>query len=131
MKIVWITGGSTGIGLATAIKFSENNWKVVISSSDIKKLQKAKNKILTTSKNSEVYLYQCDIANRKQVWGTVNQITKDLGNIELAILNAAAYSPNKNQDFSIDNYEHLINVNLKGTLYCLEILIEKMIMRKS
>jgi len=131
LKIVWITGGSTGIGLETAIKFSQNNWKVVISSSDKTKLEKAKNKILTLSKNSEIYFYQCDIANRKQVGTTVNQITNDIGNIELAILNAAAYSPNKNQDFSIDNYEHLINVNLKGTLYCIESLIEKMLKNKS
>ena len=39
----------------------------------------------------------------------------NLGIINLAILNAAAYSPNKSQNFIIENYEHLINVNLKGT----------------
>ena len=50
-----------------------------------------------------------------------------MGNIDIAILNAAAYSPNKTQEFNIKNYEHLIDVNLKGTLYCIESLLEQML----
>lgn len=57
---------------------------------------------------------------------TINKITDEIGCIDLAILNAAAYSPNKSQNFSIENYEKLIDVNLKGTLYCIETLIQKM-----
>ena len=126
MKVVWITGGSTGIGLATAKKFLENNWRVVISSRNSENLLRAKNKILEKSDNKEFHTYECDISDRHQVMRTVEKITNNLGDIKLAILNAAAYSPNKSQDFMIENYEHLINVNLKGTLYCMESLIEKM-----
>ena len=60
------------------------------------------------SKNKEIYIFQCDIADKNQVKLTVETITKEIGVINLAILNAAAYSPNKNQNFSIENYE-LIN----------------------
>jgi short-subunit dehydrogenase len=126
LKIIWITGGSSGIGLETAKKFLDNNWKVVISSSNSEKLLKAKNKILEINKNKNLHTYQCDISNREQVIDTVGKITNDLGNINLAILNAAAYTPNKSQDFMIENYNHLINVNLNGTLYCIESLIKKM-----
>ena len=38
MKTIWITGGSTGIGFATAKYFLKNNWNVIISSSNIEKL---------------------------------------------------------------------------------------------
>ena len=38
MQIIWITGGSTGIGYSVAKKFLENNWKVIISARDIEKL---------------------------------------------------------------------------------------------
>jgi len=130
MKVVWITGGSSGIGYATAKKFLDNKWKVVISSRDYKKLEQAKHSILEQSKNKELYIFQCDIADKNQVKLTVETITKEIGIINLAILNAAAYSPNKNQNFSIENYELLINVNLKGTLYCIEMLIAKMIADK-
>ena len=126
MKTVWITGGSTGIGYATARKFLINNWRVVISSRNIKNLRIAKNKILEESNLKELYFYQCDISNRDQVNIVIKKITAELGNINLAILNAAAYSPNKSQDFNIENYDHLIKVNLNGTLYCIESLIQKM-----
>ena len=126
MKIVWITGGSSGIGYATAKKFLDNNWKVVISSRNKKNLLQAKDNILKESTNKELYLYECDISNRNQVIDVINNIATNLGNIDLAILNAAAYSPNKSQDFIIENYNHLINVNLNGTLYCIESLIKKM-----
>ena len=53
---------------------------------------------------------------------TITLIEEKIGKINIALLNAAAYSPNKNQEFDIENYELLINVNLKGTLYCINIL---------
>ena len=126
MNIVWITGGSEGIGLETANKFLNNNWKVIISSRNLEKLLLAKNKILKINKNQDLYIYPCDISDRNQVFETIEKITNDIGNIKLAILNAAAYSPNKSQDFMIENYKHLIDVNLLGTLYCIESLIKKM-----
>ena len=126
MKLVWITGGSSGIGFATAKKFLDNNWKVVISARDSKKLSLAKEKILENNSNRELYTYQCDISDKDQVIKTIKEITINLGFINLAILNAAAYSPNKSQKFIIENYNHLINVNLNGTLYCIESLIESM-----
>lgn len=131
MKIVWITGGSSGIGFSTAKKFLSNNWKVVISSRDYKRLLLAQNEILKLSINKELHIFQCDISDRDQVIDTVNKITNKLGEINLAILNAAAYSPNKSQDFMIENYKHLIKVNLIGTIYCIESLIEKMPKNKS
>ena len=130
MKIIWITGGSTGIGFATAKKFLDKNWKVVITSRNLKKLEDAKKKLLEKSTNKEIYFYSCDISNREQVKNTLNDIIDEIGYIDLAILNAAAYSPNKTQTFSIDNYEQLIDVNLKGTLYCIEMLIKKNIVKK-
>ena len=130
MKIIWITGGSSGIGYSTAKKFLDNNWKVVISSRNYKNLQNAKKEILKKSINKEIYIYQCDISIKEDVKRTITEITHDLGSINLALLNAAAYSPNKSQKFSIENYEHLIDVNLKGTLYCIENLIDTMIKKR-
>ena len=126
MKLIWITGGSSGIGFSTAKKFLNNNWKVVISSRNFEKLKTAQEKILKNSNNKELYICKCDISDREQVKNTIQKISDDFGNINLAILNAAAYSPNKNQNFSIENYDHLIDVNLKGSLYCIEFLINKM-----
>lgn len=131
MKTIWITGGSTGIGFETAKKFIQENWRVVISSRNISKLKDAKKQIINKHLNKEIYILECDISKRDEVHRTVNEIENKIGKIDIALLNAAAYSPNKSQEFLIQNYELLIDVNLKGTLYCIEILTKKMIERKN
>ncbi len=122
MKTIWITGGSSGIGFATAKKFIKNNWRVIISSSNIQKLENAFNKIKKNLDTKNLHILKCDISSQDEVKKTITIIEKDIAPIDIALLNAAAYSPNKKQNFNIDNYELLINVNLKGTLYCIDIL---------
>ena len=125
-KIIWITGGSSGIGFATAKHFLKNNWIVIISSSNIEKLTDAKNKIINNDNIDNLHVIKCDITDKHEVRNTIIEIEKNLGNINIAMLNAAAYSPNQNQEFDINNYELLIDVNLKGTLYCIDSLKEVM-----
>jgi len=130
LKTIWITGGSTGIGAATAEKFAKNNWRVVISSRSEDKLIKTKNNIIEKSQNEEIFAIKCDISKRDEVYEAINNIEQNIGPIDLALLNAAAYSPNKSQEFIIKNYELLIDTNLKGTLYCIETLEQIMKKRK-
>ena len=73
MKTVWVSGASTGIGFATAKKFLNSNWNVIISSSNYEKLLLAKKQLLLKSKNKELYVYKCDISDRNQVTETVNK----------------------------------------------------------
>ena len=130
MKTIWITGGSSGIGLETAIKFSQNNWRVIISSRNPEVLQKAKESIKSISDNTEIHSIPCDISKSDEVHKVIEKIENNLGPIDLALLNAAAYSPNKSQEFDIENYNLLIDVNLKGTLNCINALQKKMSIRK-
>ena len=130
MKTIWITGGSTGIGAATAKKFNENNWRVIISSRNIESLNNTKESIIDKSTNKEVYAISCDISKREEIHRIVKNIEENIAPIDIALLNAAAYSPNKSQQFNINNYNLLIDVNLKGTLNCIEILHKQMGLRK-
>ncbi len=122
MQTIWITGGSSGIGFAVAKKFLNKNWRVVISSRNKKKLDYIVNDFKKSETNNEIYAVKCDISNYEAVEKTVSYIEKNISKIDIALLNAAAYSPNKTQDFDIENYNLLIDVNLKGTLYCIDIL---------
>ena len=126
MQTIWITGGSSGIGFSTAKKFLENKWRVIISSSNVEKLKRAKIKILKGNASGELHYIKCDISLKEEVNKTITFIEKNLAPINLALLNAAAYSPNKKQEFDIKNYEFLLDVNLKGTLYCLNYLKNSM-----
>ncbi len=126
MKTIWITGGSSGIGFATAEEFLSNGWQVIISSSNIEKLKNAKKK-LSQNKNSDlIHIIACDISVKDEVDDTIDYIENKFGEINIALLNASAYSPNKDQIFDISNYELLIDVNIKGTLYCINKLKDYM-----
>jgi len=130
MKTIWITGGSSGIGLETAKKFTQNKWKVIISSRNSNTLQQVQESIKATSENKEIHSIVCDISKPDEVNQVVEHIENNIAPIDLALLNAAAYSPNKSQEFDIENYNLLIDVNLKGTLNCINALQKKMSMRK-
>ena len=65
-KVIWITGGSSGIGFATAKYFLKNNWSVIISSSNIEKLTNAKNKIINDDNIENLHPIKCDITNKKE-----------------------------------------------------------------
>ncbi len=125
-KIIWITGGSSGIGFATAKYFLKKNWIVVASSSNKEKLKIAKEKLINEDNVDNFHIIKCDIKDKNEVKKTILFIENEIGEINTALLNAAAYSPNKNQEFDINNYELLIDVNLKGTLYCIDILKDVM-----
>ena len=126
MQTIWITGGSSGIGFATAKEFINNNWQVVISSSNKIKLESAKKKLELNNNKNLVHAIVCDISSKNNVDETINSIEKNIGKIDIALLNASAYSPNKNQIFDISNYELLVDVNIKGTLYCVNKLKDVM-----
>ena len=126
MQTIWITGGSSGIGFATAKEFLSNGWRVIISSSNEEKLENAKNKLIDQKNAGSLHIVPCDISKIKNVNDTIDYIETKLGKINIALLNASAYSPNKDQIFDINNYELLVDVNIKGTLYCINRLKDYM-----
>jgi NAD(P)-dependent dehydrogenase (short-subunit alcohol dehydrogenase family) len=85
-----------------------------------------KKKLELNNKKNLVHAIVCDISSKNNVDETINSIEKNIGKIDIALLNASAYSPNKNQIFDISNYELLVDVNIKGTLYCVNKLKDVM-----
>ena len=73
MQTIWITGGSSGIGLAVAKKFLDKNWCVIISSSNKKKLEHAVSKLDSKNKNNKLFSIVCDITNYQDVNNTVSE----------------------------------------------------------
>ena len=122
MQTIWITGGSSGIGFAVAQKFLEKNWRVIISSRNEDKLNKAVEKLKKHTNKKEIFYKACDVSKYNDVKDTVAYIEADISKIDIALLNAAAYSPNRTQEFDIENYNLLIKVNLNGTINCIDVL---------
>ena len=59
-KVIWITGASTGIGKALAIKFSKNGWKVAISARRLELLEEI------SKKNENIFSFPLDVTNKNE-----------------------------------------------------------------
>ncbi|MDG1990430.1 MAG: SDR family oxidoreductase [Dehalococcoidia bacterium] len=129
-KVVVITGGSKGIGLATAKKFLNANAKVVICGRSANNLQEAVQ--ILGSDNSNLKTVQCDISYTNQVDNLFNITLNTFGNVDVLINNAAPTSWGPLID-EIDEEEWLeaVNSKLLGYIRCTKRAIDYMLHQKS
>jgi len=124
-KTVLITGASSGIGeqLATDLIYYKVN--LVLVGRNIKKLEKLKNKLKENYSRS-ISIYKLDVRNRKEVDLTISNILEDQS-IDILVNNAGlALGIEKLHDGHIDNWEDMIDTNIKGLLYVSKPLIKHM-----
>lgn len=108
-KVALITGGSRGIGFATANLFFQNGATVVISSKDPKSLNTASKQIPNCSS------FLCDIQNYSQVKAMVKKTIDKFGRIDILVNNAGILpQPKKLHEISEVDWVRVIDVNLTG-----------------
>ena len=112
--VVLITGGSKGIGRATALKFAEKGYDVVINyySDDI---AAKKTKELVLKYNVKCLLKKCDVANEIEVNNMVEDIIKNFGHIDCLVNNAGISCDSLPFEKDIADFKRVIDVNLIGT----------------
>ena len=85
-KTIWITGGSTGIGKALAIKFAEKNWNVAVSARRVELLDEL-------SKNHEnVFPFPLDVTDKTKCIEVFNQIKNKFENIDICFFSCLLYT---------------------------------------
>ena len=116
-KIVLITGASAGIGYSTALKMAENNFDLIITGRREERLKKLKEEI--ELKHSIKVHYLCfDIRNKDEVFEAIDNLPEEWKNISILINNAGlAVGLDHIQDGTIDDWERMIDTNVKGLLY--------------
>lgn len=129
-KVVLITGGSRGIGLATSIAFAKEGANVVINYREKDgKAFEALNKVLEYSSKS--ILYKSDISNENQVIKMVNDIQKRFGQIDVLINNASIVKDSSLLEKNTSDWEKTLKTNLLGTFLCSREVSKHMIKRKT
>ena len=113
-KNIWITGASSGIGRATAIKFANEGWQVAVSARR-KELLEALSK-----ENSNISSFPLDVTNRESCVKVFEDILKKYSNIDLCILSTGTYDPKTEREINLDEIENVFNVNFFGTLNCIK-----------
>jgi len=109
-KTIWITGGSTGIGKALAIKFANKGWNVAISA-------RRENLLGEISDNYEnIHGFPLDVTNRLKCKEVFDQIKNKFQNVDICFFSTGTWNPKKEKDIDVEQIEDVFKVNFFGTL---------------
>lgn len=116
-KVALVTGGSSGIGLATAKKLSALGYTVVISGRNLRKLEEAKKEFPASA--IPPFLIPTDVSEEQQVKQLVQGTIEKFGRIDLVFAAAGISMRAPFEKSKIDAIEYLMKVNFFGVLYLL------------
>lgn len=116
-KTIFITGATSGIGKATAELFSKNGWNLIITGRRKERL-KVLQQNLKAKYKSEVDLLTFDVRNLEEVKREINSLGQKLKEVDLLVNNAGLASGlDKIQDGDMEDWDTMIDTNIKGLLY--------------
>ena len=125
MKTIFITGATSGIGLAIAKKMANSQNQLILCGRRQKKLDEISKKL---SAITNVLTLCFDISEKKEVTKLLENLPKEYNSIDILINNAGnAHGLDKIQDGSLDDWDNMVDSNIKGLLYVSRVIIPKMI----
>lgn len=128
-KTALITGATSGIGKATAQLLAKNNYKIILCGRREDRLNDLKQEL---SKLTEVHTLNFDVRDKKAVFDSINSIPESFATIDILINNAGnAHGLDPIQNGNLDDWDAMIDINVKGLLYVSKAVIPRMIERKS
>jgi NADP-dependent 3-hydroxy acid dehydrogenase YdfG len=130
-KTIFITGATSGIGKACAYQFGANENRLIITGRRNERLLELK-KDLEDKFNTEVITLSFDIRDNNQVKEAVASIPENWKDIDILINNAGlAVGLSKIQEGEIDDWERMIDTNVKGLLYITRAISPNMVARRN
>lgn len=115
-KIALITGATSGIGKATAIKLAEAGYSTIITGRRKERLDELAKEL--TDKGIQVLTLQFDVRNQTEVHNAIAGLPSEWQNIDVLVNNAGlAVGTSPIQDGIVDDWERMIDTNVKGLLY--------------
>tara|TARA_R110000765_G_scaffold87493_3_gene167715 strand:- start:2297 stop:3049 length:753 start_codon:yes stop_codon:yes gene_type:complete len=128
-KTAFITGATSGIGKATAINFALNGIDLVLCGRRQERLDALKEEL---GKEVKVHTLNFDIRKKDSVQKAISSLPKDFAKIDILINNAGnAHGLDTIQEGSVDDWDAMLDINVKGLLYVSKALIPQMVERKS
>lgn len=126
-KTAFITGASSGIGMACAKLFAQHKCRVIISARRFDKIKELA-KELQENYNAEVLPVKLDVSSEKNVNKCIDKLPSEWQKIDILINNAGgALGLEKIYEGSVNDWEQMIDTNVKGVLYLIRKIVPKMI----
>lgn len=123
IKLAWITGASTGIGAATALRLAQQGWNVAVTARSEDKLEELAANL--SAFKGKIFPYPGDVTDASLMRDIVGRIEDELGPIHLAMLNAGSNFSDKSGTFSAALFDKTFDLNVQGTANCLEPVLER------
>ncbi len=124
-KVIWITGASSGIGKALALKFANENWDVAISA----RRENLLKQISESNENIKPFpLDVTDIAKCKEVF---EQVKNNYGDVDICFFSTGTWNPKKEKDIDVEQIDGVFKVNFFGTVNSIKAVEEHFKNKKS
>ncbi len=128
-KIVVITGASSGLGEATARHLAAEGAAVVLGARRVDRLQALADDI--TKQGGKALANETDVSDRRQVQRLVDDAIRAFGRIDVMLNNAGLMPQSLLERLKVDEWDRMIDVNIKGVLYGIAAALPQMIEQKS
>lgn len=128
-KVAIVTGASSGIGYATALALSRSGAKVAAGARRMDRLESLQNEI---SKNGEeVFVQKLDVTIKSECDALADAVLKKWGTIDILINNAGLQPLSFFKNLKVEEWDKMIDVNIRGVFYCTAAVITTMLNNKS
>lgn len=128
-KVVLITGGSTGIGRATAVAFAQHGAKVVIG--DVKENEAMETIDLVKKEGSEGLFVKVDVSRASEVKDMVDKAISSFGGLDCAFNNAGiSQDPMMVHEFNEEAFDRVLAIDMRGVFLCMKYELQHMVKMK-
>ncbi|MGC4252093.1 MAG: SDR family oxidoreductase [Sphingobium sp.] len=128
-KVVVITGGSSGLGEATAKHLSRQGAIVVLGARRIGRIEALVEDIIAAG--GRALAVQTDVTRREEVQALVDKAIAAYGQVDVMLNNAGLMPSSRFELLKVDDWDRMIDVNIKGVLYGIAAVLPHMTARKS
>lgn len=128
-KLVFITGATSGFGKACAEVFAANNWNIILNGRRLDRLQEIKTQ-LEEQYGVNIFLLPFDVQQKDEVFVAINSLPEEWQGIDVLVNNAGLALGRDHFDVAdLEDWEIMIDTNLKGLLYVSRAVLPYMIKR--
>ena len=126
---VFITGATSGIGKATAEFLAKHSYRLILCGRKEDRLKELKQ---TLGKQTAITTLQFDVRDKEAVFSAIESLPENFRDIDVLINNAGnAHGMSSIQDGDINDWDAMLDINVKGLLYVSRAILPKMIERNS
>jgi NADP-dependent 3-hydroxy acid dehydrogenase YdfG len=136
-KVAIVTGASSGIGYATSLALSKSGIRVAVGARRMDKLQELGEQFVRNGnerrgEEGEIFLQrQLDVTSKSDCDSFVDTIARKWGRVDILVNNAGLMPLSYFKNCKVEEWEQMIDVNIKGVLYCTSAVIPYMLDKKS